>query len=511
MKTGQFAYDAVPYPSLTFPQTHPDRLAVMAVVNGMQPAPADRCRMLELGCGDGTNLLSIAYALPDCSFTGIDLSATHIARAEETRANLGLANVEFRCGDVTEVNATELGEFDYIAAHGLFSWVPGAVRGHILRIYKECLAPNGVGYISYNAYPGCRIREIAFGIMRFQADNFPEPFEKVEQGLAMLDLVAESAEKDSLYQQMLRLEVEQTSERSASNIFHDDLSELNQPFYFNEFAEMLGENSLQFLSEVDPASSNAAQFRPETRALLESLAGDVIMVEQYIDFIKCRRFRSSLLCRGGVPLERNPSQAVVDRFYISSQITPEGEADLSDGSIVHFRGTKDAGCDINHPLTKAALVRLGAIWPNSCPIDELFSAADDLLGVGKNSADDRERTRSYLLQLFRAGFVKFSTMERRLLSEPGAFPEASRFARWQIEQGSATVTTLAGMNMEAEDLILRAMILLLDGTRDRDSLIAALKDTIEVNDSDQQAFHMQLPAILDVQLNDLANAGLLIA
>jgi tRNA G46 methylase TrmB len=75
----------VPYPGHRFAQTDPDRLATVATLFGLQPAAPAACRLLELGCGDGGNLVPMAYALPESAFTGIDLSATAIERAEALR------------------------------------------------------------------------------------------------------------------------------------------------------------------------------------------------------------------------------------------------------------------------------------------------------------------------------------------------------------------------------------------------------------------------------------------
>ncbi len=151
MSKPAFSYDEVPYSSFTFPQTRPDRLATLGAFHGMQPAAPESCRVLELGCGDGTNLLSFAYILPGSSFLGVDLSRVHIDSANRAAGELRLKNLEFHCDDVMNLTRDGVGEFDYIIAHGLFSWVPEAVRTRILEIYAECLAPHGVGYISYNA------------------------------------------------------------------------------------------------------------------------------------------------------------------------------------------------------------------------------------------------------------------------------------------------------------------------------------------------------------------------
>src|SRR3954471_17554466 len=94
MSDEKFAYDQVPYSSFTFPQTRPDRLATLGAFHGLNTAPPDKCRVLELGCGDGTNLASFAYILPESEFVGIDLSERHIDLGNATAKELGISNLE---------------------------------------------------------------------------------------------------------------------------------------------------------------------------------------------------------------------------------------------------------------------------------------------------------------------------------------------------------------------------------------------------------------------------------
>src|SRR5439155_909713 len=67
-------YDEVPYESRAFTETHPDRLATVATLFGLKPPPVEKCRVLELGCADGTNLIPMAIGLPEGTFVGVDLS-----------------------------------------------------------------------------------------------------------------------------------------------------------------------------------------------------------------------------------------------------------------------------------------------------------------------------------------------------------------------------------------------------------------------------------------------------
>ena len=92
------SYDEVPYPSAVYAQTHPDRLAVIATLLGLKPAPVESCRVLELGCGDGWNLISMAYGLPESEFVGIDLATQPVARGTALVQKLGLKNVSLQIG-----------------------------------------------------------------------------------------------------------------------------------------------------------------------------------------------------------------------------------------------------------------------------------------------------------------------------------------------------------------------------------------------------------------------------
>ena len=119
-------YDDIPYPGHAYPQTHPDRLATLATLFGMNPAPAHRCRVLELGCGNGSNLIPMALTSSNSRFLGIDLASKPIASGNELIAELALQNVEIRQQDLTEFDSVE--QYDYIIAHGLYSWVPPALQ-----------------------------------------------------------------------------------------------------------------------------------------------------------------------------------------------------------------------------------------------------------------------------------------------------------------------------------------------------------------------------------------------
>ena len=197
----------MPYESLPFAQTHPSRLATVATLFGLRPPRVERCRVLELGCASGGNLVPLAEALPDSWFVGVDLSAKRqIADGElHVIRKTGLSNVSLRHASITDIDDT-YGHFDYVLCHGVFSWVPKDVQDRILDVCANHLTPNGIAYISYNTYPGWHMRGVIRDMMRYHAFRFDAPDQRIGQARAILDFLAQSVRQDAgAYNVLLRL------------------------------------------------------------------------------------------------------------------------------------------------------------------------------------------------------------------------------------------------------------------------------------------------------------------
>src|SRR5260370_37085826 len=144
----QSTYEEIPYSSNPFSYTHPDNLATVGMLMGMTPPSVERCRVLELGCAGGGNLIPMALALPESQFLGIDLSPRQIAMGQEVIDTLGLTNIKLRSMSIMDVKDDD-GPYDYIICHGVYSWVPAEVQDKILTICNRNLGPTGVAYVSY--------------------------------------------------------------------------------------------------------------------------------------------------------------------------------------------------------------------------------------------------------------------------------------------------------------------------------------------------------------------------
>src|SRR5262245_38198622 len=294
-------YDEVPYNNCAILHTHPNRLAAMASLLGLRPAPVRQCRVLELGCGDGSNLIPMAHALPKSQFFGIDLAGRPIAKGQAMIADLGLENIALQQMDILDFpkNASE---FDYIITHGIYSWVPEAVRDKVLEISKAHLAPQGVAFVSYNTYPGWRIRQMTREMMQYHVASCDGPLEKIQQSRALAKFLCDSADQETGSGRLLAEEMREVLKRPEPGLYHDDLAPINEPVYFFQFVAHAGRHGLQFLAETQFTARQDVSATPEMAETLNRLSADIIQREQYLDFLECRRFRQTLLCHDRVPV-----------------------------------------------------------------------------------------------------------------------------------------------------------------------------------------------------------------
>jgi len=146
--------------SNSFPQSAPGQLAAIAYLFGLAPPDVPSARLLEISCAAGGNLSSYAAAHPQARVVGIDLSQVQIDQGRARTRALGLDNVDLIAGDIARMDPVGLGQFDFVIAHGVHSWVPAEVQEALLSAFRRLLTSEGVAYMSYNVYPGWKSKEI---------------------------------------------------------------------------------------------------------------------------------------------------------------------------------------------------------------------------------------------------------------------------------------------------------------------------------------------------------------
>jgi SAM-dependent methyltransferase len=321
------SYDSVPYESKSFVETHPDHLATMAILFGLEPPDIDRCRVLELGCSHGSNLIPMAAALPGSTFVGIDLSTAQIAEGQKAAGAKGLTNIQLKVMNILDVDAN-FGQFDYIVCHGVFSWVPPAVQDKIFNICATRLTPNGIAYVSYNAYPGWYIKKMVRDMIYYHACQFGEPLEQIRQARSFVEYLAHHVlpESSSSYVGNLHTAAVVMREQSDSFIAHEFLDDFVQPVFFHEFVARAAGQKLRYFADARIPPMYTAGLSPEAVQILREMAPDPIRSEQYLDFLRRRSFRRSLLCHASL----NPSPTPLPERLTPQQLgklkaMPSGE------------------------------------------------------------------------------------------------------------------------------------------------------------------------------------------
>ena len=513
------AYDQVPYPSLAHVQTHPDRLATIAALFGLQTAPVEKCRVLELGCSDGTNLISMAHRLPQSEFFGIDSASRAIAEGNQTIDDLSLDNVRLQQLDLMAFAAKDVA-FDYIIAHGVYSWVPDPVRDRILAICSECLSQNGIAYVSYNTYPGGHIRDMVREMMLFHVRGASDVEQKIAQGRALLKFLASSKKEPDLYRDLLEKELEHAVEYSDAAFYHDDLNPLTRPIYFHQFVKHAAAYGLQFLGDAMFNEMQPEEYEPAVMTALRELDNDVLAREQYLDFLMCRRFRRTLLCRREVSLDHKIQPGVIANFYAASEAQPTSpEPSVWSNDTEEFRRRKGASIRTNCPLAKAALLHLSQQWPRSISFPDLLAAARRLAFSEKDENENRVALCEILLRSFAAGVTELHVWAPPFVTDVSEHPIASPVALHQNRRAKR-ITTLRHTGLELNDALSRNLLELLDGTRDFAALVEAMaavvqagKATLEANGepvSDPAKIREMIAEELPSALNGLARSAVLV-
>jgi methyltransferase-like protein/SAM-dependent methyltransferase len=472
------AYDEIPYSSQPHPQSHPDHLATLGRLFGLSPAPISPCRVLELGCAGGGNLIPMAFHLPESEFLGVELSGRQVEMAQQAIRDLNLRNVKIVHADLLEVDRS-WGEFDYIISHGVYSWVPDEVQDRILTISSHNLAPQGIAYISYNTYPGWHMREMIRHMMLFHANHFPDPDQRIQQARALMDFLGRSVPTDSgPYGLLLQKELAQIRDREDYYIFHEYLERVNAPIYFHQFAERAQQHGLQYLADAEFATMLPSSFPKETAETLERISQDMIHTEQYMDFVRNRMFRRTLLCHEDLTLKRNLSPEDLTGLLVASAARPVNKpANLLPGQPQAFRTPQGASIVTDHPLTKAGLLVLSRQWPRAMDLDGLAQQALALLVEHQTPGEpdfqqDRKVLSEYLLRCYAAGGLEFHTWQADFVTEVSERPRIGNLATYLLVQGQPVVNPRH--RVVELDHPTKRLCLALDGTRDRQAIVTHL-------------------------------------
>lgn len=444
-------YDLFRYANRPQAQTHPGRLQVIGKLAGMEPPPIATCRVLELGTSEGVNIIPWAAQWPQAQFAGVDLAAEPILRGQEFIRECGLSNVHLEVMNLLDISR-DYGQFDYILAHGLYAWTPPIVRDKILAIIRDCLSPQGIGFVSYNTQPAGHIRKMVREMLLFHCGHLEDPIEKLTAARTLLTALAKEKPEIDAYDAVLVAHARDLLTRSDSALFHDDMGELYEPVTISSFAANAGLHGLQYLGDTGLIDDGHALPPEAVQTAQEFAKGDRIRTLQYYDFFRMRRFRQSLVCHQNIALNLNPPASALVGLYACSLAQEVSEGTFSVPGAVRL--------STNHPVPLAYLRRLMSIYPEN----EAISEADAPVA----------------LQLLKAGAIEVHSFPA-LAKRAGEKPRSGALVQRQARRNDPFVTTLWHQPLDIDEKV-RQFVLLLDGTRDRQQLAQDMQCAPEVID-----------------------------
>ena len=453
------AYDAMPYASYPYPETNPLRLQGVAALYGLKPVSPSKARILEIGCAEGVNIIGIAALFPSAECVGIDMSVRQIETAQRHAATLGLTNVKLEAISLSDIPES-WGQFDYIIAHGVLSWVAPSIQKKLMEMCRERLSPHGVAYISFNALPGWHMVRMLRDMMLFHTEGAPTPQAKATDARDILRIAtAITAPRGTAYSAFLQSEQDEIKNKPDAYLLHDHLEENNHAFYLHEFVKLAGEHALAYIADTDLTMQGKVNPPQEILPVLAATQ-DRVRQEQYMDFILSRRFRSALLCRTEAPLQPEIPGGIIRTMHVLSHFeveTTHGKATTY--SVPGKLAMNGADADMAR-LIELLDKKHGQSMPLTPFIDALPLAGQQAF------------MEKMLLLVFAGGFTLLQEPMQHcsvLSARPVAFP----LARYQASMQEWAMT----QRMEVRSLTMmeRAALCHMDGYHDITQIVEAVK------------------------------------
>lgn len=461
-------YDAVAYPASLYPTTHPSHLAALARLHGLAAPDPATARVLEIAGGDGVNLIAMAVELPHARFVSFDLSVRAVERGDALVRAAGLENVRVEVGDVLAAAERMEGPFDYVIAHGLYAWVPEAVRAATLRLIGRVLSPEGVAFVSYNAKPGGHLRIAIREMLLHGLEGIEASEDRVVRARELLMAFATPHAGDRPLLAAMREVAAPMARKTAASLFHDELGDVFAPQSLTEIVTAAAEHGLAFLNDAMPSML----FDGFPGADLDDAA--TIAAAQTSDYEAFAFFHQTMFVRAGRAPRRIVEPALLASLFATTHARRIGETSFALG---------DDEVEVDDLRSADLLATLAAASPRRLPLERVETLEDA----------------AAVLDLYRRDLLQLHALPFSGTLDPGERPRASPLALAQIALGAATLYTLDHRAVAFVEPGPRAFIQLIDGTRDRARIAA---------DWGRTPFGAQVSA--EAAITQLARAGVLV-
>lgn len=449
-----FVYDDVAYPTPIVPEMNPSRIRAACLLSDFGAPDIAGAAVLEVGCGDGYNLLAMAAATPAALHVGFDLSASAIARGQRVLDRSGLKNAELAQGDITTWSRPAQ-KFDYILCHGVHSWVPEGVQEALLGLISAHLAPGGVAYISHDVLPAAAPKwEIKRFLHRATA-ALGAPDSRLAAAREILADLGRGQRLQSRLKPQLDAVLGELPSYDDGYFFHDWLAESYRPVSMLEMADQSARHGLTPIGEAGLVDLYDHGRRADVNRLAARI-GDTYADRAYTRDIMggLRMFRRTLLVRE----DASPGRpAGLGDLRIALASTPEPAPAVTAGATV-YKGLDGA----YFTPADASEARVMALLQRAAPGEVSYS--DLLPAVG-----DADILRRIVTQICAVPVAVAYASEAPYVRSPGDRPLASPLVRVMLDAVEFG-PTLRLNRLVSKQGATRTFLSLCDGARTRDDL-----------------------------------------
>jgi SAM-dependent methyltransferase len=364
------------YADTFFRELSPAWLNYVAALHGVAPRPLDRpFSYLELGCGFGTSAVVNAATFPHGSFHACDLNGVHIDSARAYAARLGLDNIRLHAATFTALLGADLPGFDFIALHGVYSWVDAATRDVIRRLIAQVLLPGGLVYVSYNALPGWShelpLRKL---LVEFAATREGTAADRSEAAAMLIDSLSGAGLRYFTANPGAKSAVDAYTRGEGHYLAHEFMNAAWEPCYGVDVADAFAEIGLKPAGSATLADNHLPLVVDAKAAAMISGLPTSRQQQLAVDFATNQRFRRDVFVRedGVRPDTRHLDSTVIGCARDPGEIgvrlrVPRGEMRFQEPFIRDVRALMTRGsCTFEH-----AVAHLG-------------DGSHDRAGIGRN-------------------------------------------------------------------------------------------------------------------------------
>ncbi|HYD63916.1 class I SAM-dependent methyltransferase [Azospirillum sp.] len=282
---------------------------VFAALLAGRAVPAPRAA-LELGCGAGFNAAVLAAANPDCAWTAIDFNPDHIAAAEDFRARACLENLTLSDASFAECRARHPGPFDYVAAHGVYSWIGDDTARDVQDVLRASLAIGGALYLSYNCLPGwAALSPLGRLFAEAAARHVGTSADKARAAVDFARRLADSGAAYISANPAVRARLDAIAGQDPQYLAHEYLNADWRLLYHADVARDMAAAKLSFLGSADPVEAFPELALPAGMRAMVRGEPDPALAETLKDFAVNRQFRRDLFGKGTLRLSAAEREA----------------------------------------------------------------------------------------------------------------------------------------------------------------------------------------------------------